>query len=112
VLEHVRAIEERSRQVFGALIDAHDAVGDVRSVGALTAVELVRERAGRERDPELQDAVAHEMFRRGLLADSSTTSINIQPSLVTPLEVIDQAADIVDAALTAAVRSEGGALDQ
>src|SRR5262249_41343845 len=104
VLEHVRAIEERSRAVFGALADHHPAVGDVRSVGALTAVELVRDRATRDRDPELQEAVAREMFVRGLLADSSTTSINIQPSLVTPLEVIDQAADIVGAALTAATR--------
>lgn len=102
VLEHVRAIEERSRAVFGALADPHEAVGDVRSVGALTALELVRDRTTRDRDPELQEAVSTGMFRRGLLADSSTTSINIQPSLVTPLELIDQAADIVDAALTEA----------
>jgi 4-aminobutyrate aminotransferase/(S)-3-amino-2-methylpropionate transaminase len=116
VLEHVRAIEERSRTAFGALAERHQPLGDVRCVGALTALELVRDRTTRERDPGLQDAVAHEMFRRGLLADSSTTSINVQPSLVTPLEVIDQAAEIVDAALTAAASSggpgeEGGALD-
>ena len=37
-----------------------------------------------ELDPELQDAVAAEMLRRGVLADSSTTSLNIQPSLVMP----------------------------
>ncbi|HEX4470831.1 MAG TPA: aminotransferase class III-fold pyridoxal phosphate-dependent enzyme [Nocardioides sp.] len=108
VLEHVRAIEERSRQVFGVLVDDHDCVGDVRSVGALTALELVSDRATRERAPELQEAVAHEMFRRGLLADSSTTSINIQPSLVTPLEVIDQAAEIVGASLAAAAGVSGG----
>ncbi|HEX3929220.1 MAG TPA: aminotransferase class III-fold pyridoxal phosphate-dependent enzyme [Nocardioides sp.] len=106
VLEHVRAIEERSREVFGALAEHHQALGDVRSVGALTALELVRDRTTRERDPERQEAVSAAMFRRGLLADSSTTSINVQPSLVTPLEVIDQAASIVDAALAEVERAE------
>jgi 4-aminobutyrate aminotransferase-like enzyme len=108
VLEHVRAIEERSRSAFGALAEQFEAIGDVRSVGALTALELVRDRRTRDRDPDLQEAVAHEMFLRGLLADSSTTSINIQPSLITPLEVIDQAADIVGAALSAASPHQEG----
>jgi 4-aminobutyrate aminotransferase-like enzyme len=104
VLDHVQAIEARSLQVFGALADRYAVVGDVRSAGALTAVELVRDRDSKDRDPELQDDVAAEMFNRGLLADSSTTSINIQPSLVTPLDVIDQAAAIVNDAIATSLR--------
>ncbi len=95
VLEHVMAIEARSRESFGALLDRFGVLGDVRSVGALTALEFVTDRATKERDLELQDAVAYEVFARGLITDSSTTSLNVQPSLITPLEVIDQAADIV-----------------
>ena len=57
----------------------------------------------------LQDTVAAEAFQRGLLTDSSTTSLNIQPSLITPLEVIDQAADIVADSLTAALSRTRGA---
>ena len=86
------AIEARSREVFGVLLDRFEEVGDVRSVGALTAIEFVRDRTTKERDPDLQDAVAHEVFARGMLTDSSTASFNVQPSLITPLEVIDQAA--------------------
>jgi 4-aminobutyrate aminotransferase-like enzyme len=107
----VLAIEERSRSAFGALAGRFDAIGDVRSVGALTAVEFVRDRAGRERDTALQDAVAAHAFARGLLADSSTTSYNIQPSLITPLEVIDQAAEIVADATVAALSDRGGPRD-
>jgi len=103
VLEHVRAIEARSQEVFGGLLDRFDAVGDVRSVGALTAVEFVTDRDSKQRDAELQDRVAREMFSRGLVADSSTTSLNIQPSLITPLEVIDRAADIVADSIRAAL---------
>ena len=109
VLGHVLEIEERSRAAFGALAGKFDAVGDVRSAGALTAVEFVRDRASRQRDTALQDTVAAEAFQRGLLTDSSTTSLNIQPSLITPLEVIDQAADIVADSLTAALSRTGGA---
>jgi 4-aminobutyrate aminotransferase-like enzyme len=101
VLDHVLALEERGRQQLGALADRYPVVGDVRSVGALNAVEIVRDRTTKERDPDLQEAIAHEMFRRGLLSDSSTTSINIQPSLITPLDVIDQAAGIVDDSIAA-----------
>jgi 4-aminobutyrate aminotransferase-like enzyme len=103
VLEHVRAIEARSQEVFGRLLDRFDAVGAVRSVGALTAVEFVTDRDSKQRDTQLQDRVAQEMFNRGLVADSSTTSLNIQPSLITPLEVIDQAADIVADSIRAAM---------
>jgi len=99
VLAHVREIEKRSLASFGALADRFAAIGDVRSVGALTAIEFVRDKVTRERDPDLQDAVAREMLARGLITDSSTTSLNIQPSLVTPLEVIDQAAQIVAEAI-------------
>lgn len=108
VLDHVMAIEERSRAAFGALASRFGAIGDVRSVGALTAVELVRDRASKERDIGLQEAVAREVLARGLITDSSTTSLNIQPSLVTPLEVIDQAAEIVGGAIAAVLATGRG----
>jgi 4-aminobutyrate aminotransferase-like enzyme len=100
VLEHVMAIEARSKQSFGALLERFEVLGDVRSVGALTALEFVTDRQTKRRDTDLQHEVARAAFARGLVADSSTTSLNIQPSLVTPLEVIDQAAAIVSAAIT------------
>jgi 4-aminobutyrate aminotransferase-like enzyme len=106
VLDHVMAIEARSREVFGVLLDRFEEVGDVRSVGALTAIEFVRDRVSKERDPDLQDRVALEVFKRGMLTDSSTASLNVQPSLITPLDVIDQAAEIVADAITSAVRSQ------
>src|SRR5215467_4946979 len=109
VLDHVLAIEERSRSAFGALAGKFDAVGDVRSVGALTGIEFVSDRVSKQRDIALQDAVAAQAFARGLLADSSTTSFNVQPSLITPLEVIDQAAEIVADATAAALSELRGA---
>ena len=56
----------------------------MRAIGCFLAIEFVRDRETRERDTELQDAVAAEALRRGVIADSSTTSLNLQPSLLMP----------------------------
>ena len=67
------------------------------------AIEFVRDRETKERDPELQDAVAAEALRRGLLADSSTTSLNVQPSLVMPPAALERALEIVAESIEAAL---------
>jgi 4-aminobutyrate aminotransferase-like enzyme len=83
-------------------------IGDVRVKGCLIALELVRDRASKERATDLQEALAVECLRRGLLADSSTTSYNIQPSLVTPTAVLERAAEIVSTSLDAVLRDRHG----
>ena len=102
VLENVRALDARAHETLGRLPERYEAVGDVRIKGGFMAVEFVRDRETRERAPELQEAVARECLQRGLLADSSTTSYNLQPSLVMPVEILDRATSIVDAAIAAA----------
>jgi 4-aminobutyrate aminotransferase-like enzyme len=69
------------------------------------AVEFVRDRETKERDLELMERVAWGCIRRGLLADPSTTSLNLQPSLVMPVEVLEQAVSILDEAIAEATRS-------
>jgi 4-aminobutyrate aminotransferase-like enzyme len=106
ILAHVRELEAAAREGLQPVWDRCDRIGDVRVVGCFIAVEFVKDRATKERDPELQEAVAWACARRGLLGDSSTTSYNLQPSLVTPLDVLSQAVDIVDEAIAAAIAGE------
>jgi len=84
---------------MGELADSFDAVGDVRVIGCFQAIELVRDRTTRERAPDLQHALAVECLRHGVLADSSSTSYNIQPSLAMPPEALEAAYDIIAAAM-------------
>ncbi len=44
-------------------------------------------------------------LHRGLLADASTTSLNLQPSLVMPVDVLEQGIAIVDEAIAEALGS-------
>jgi 4-aminobutyrate aminotransferase-like enzyme len=101
VLEHVKAIEAAALEGLGALKERYDVIGDVRVKGAYLSVEFVTDHATKERAPELQDAVARACLARGLLADSSTTSYNLQPSLVMPVEALTRGFAILDEAIAA-----------
>jgi 4-aminobutyrate aminotransferase-like enzyme len=102
VLENVAELGQTGASLLAELRDRHESIGDVRAVGCFQAIEFVRDRDSAEIDSELQHAVAAEMVRRGVLADSSTTSLNIQPSLVMPASKLERVYAIVDEAIGAA----------
>ena len=103
VLENVRVLEAAGLQALEGLMDRYPAIGDVRAVGCFLAVEFVKDRATKERDLDLQERVAWGCLRRGLLVDPSTTSLNLQPSLTMPVEVMGTAMAILDEAIAEAV---------
>ena len=103
VLENVAELEAVARKRLGELRDRHEEIGDVRAEGCFQAIEFVTDRETGNLDSALQHAVAAEMVRRGVLADSSSTSINIQPSLVMPPAALEDAYDIVGEAIEAAL---------
>jgi len=102
ILEHVRELEAAAYAALQRLKERHERIGDVRAVGCFLAVEFVTDRTTKERDPELQHRVAEECIARGLLGDSSSTSFNLQPSLVTPVDVLERGLDILGDAIEAA----------
>ena len=102
VLENVRALETLATERLAELRDRFGELGDVRAVGCFIALEFVADRESKERDPGLQDAVATEARTRGLLADSSTTSLNVQPSLVMPPAMLERAFEILAESIDAA----------
>ena len=106
VLENVRALDARARETLGRLPERYPVVGDVRIKGCYMAVEFVAERQTKQRAPELQEAVAEECLRRGLLADSSTATYNLQPSLVMPVAALDRAVAILEQAIEAVLARE------
>ena len=61
------------------------------------------DRETKERDPELQHLVARKATELGILMDSSSTSLNIQPSLLMPPAEFAEALDRVGQAVESAV---------
>jgi 4-aminobutyrate aminotransferase len=85
---------------LAALKDKHSLIGDVRGRGLMVGVELVRDRATKERAPAERDAVVTEAFNRGLLLlGAGKNSIRFSPPLVLTPDEADTAVRIFDAAL-------------
>jgi len=78
-------------------------VGDVRGLGLMIGVELVRDQATKERAPELRDRVVDLAFRRGLLVlGAGENAIRLCPPLVITRDQCDFAIDTLEECLKAA----------
>ena len=79
-------------------------IGDIRTLGAMTSVELVRDRKTTEPDAELTRALVQDVAKRGLVLLSCGVRGNVIRFLV-PLvatdAIIDEGMDIIAASLAA-----------
>ena len=81
-------------------------VGEVRGLGLMIGIELVRDRATRERAPELRDRIVQMAFERGLLVlGCGENSIRLSPPLTISRDQCDFAADVIEECLTLASRA-------
>src|SRR6185437_6441133 len=67
LIERATQIGETIRGRRSAWQERHAQIGDVRGLGAMLAIELVRDRTTKEPAPELALQVAEEAAQRGLL---------------------------------------------
>jgi 4-aminobutyrate aminotransferase len=91
---------EQLRQGLLQLQRQHPEVGDVRGLGLMTAVDLVKERerphAAAVPDPALRDAVVQTAFRQGLLLlGCGESAIRFCPPLCVSAEQVDAALHIL-----------------
>jgi 4-aminobutyrate aminotransferase len=72
-------------------------VGDVRGMGLMIGIEIVRDQETKERAPELRDQIESMCFERGVLVlGAGPNSIRICPPLVITKEQADFAVDTVE----------------
>jgi 4-aminobutyrate aminotransferase len=78
-------------------------VGEVRGLGLMIGVELVRDQATREKNPRLRDRIVQLAFERGLLVlGAGDNVIRLSPPLVITREQCDFAVETLEQCLTAA----------
>ncbi len=83
-----------------ALMDKHPLIGDVRGRGLMIGVELVRDRATKERATTERDALVQACFKRGLLVlGAGRNAIRFSPPLVLTKQQADTALGIFDESL-------------
>lgn len=81
-------------------------IGDVRGLGAMVAFEMVTDRDSNDPDAAVTARVVAEAEKRGLIILPCGTFGNVVrllPPLTTPMEQIDEALDILEAAIETAI---------
>jgi 4-aminobutyrate aminotransferase len=108
LLDHSRELGRYALDRLRALQAAHPLIGDVRGLGLLLGVELVTDRATRERATEEADAVMYGALSRGLSFKVSMGNVlTLAPALVITRDEMDYALDALDRALTEVERTGG-----
>ncbi|MDP9195817.1 MAG: aminotransferase [Pseudomonadota bacterium] len=92
LVDHVRALAPHLEKALGTLAD-HPLVGNVRSIGLMGGVELVRNKATREQFPENLKVgmIVYDMtIRRGVILRAMGDTIVFSPPLIIQKEHIDR----------------------
>ena len=75
-------------------------VGDVRGLGLMIGIELVRDHESKERAPELRDRIVNDAFERGLLVlGAGRNTIRLSPPLIITRDQADFAIDTLEECL-------------
>jgi 4-aminobutyrate aminotransferase len=102
LLPHARALSARAFERFHDLADRHETIGDVRGLGLMVGVEFVEDRESRTPDSKAFQHVASHAFDNELIIIECGPDGNILrfiPPLITTMEELDWAIDLVDQGL-------------
>jgi alanine-glyoxylate transaminase/(R)-3-amino-2-methylpropionate-pyruvate transaminase len=107
--ENARVVGARLAAGLRGLMSSHPLIGDVRGMGLMLGMELVRDRATREPAKAETLQLLEEARERGVLLGKGGLDgnvVRIKPPMCITAEDVDFAVDVIDRALT---RIEGGA---
>ncbi len=96
---HVEEVGAHLRQGLEALQDKYPLIGDVRGMGLIQGVEVVRDRQTKEPAPQEVAHLFEATRQRGLLIGKGGfygNALRIAPPLVATQDDVDQALDILD----------------
>jgi len=80
------------------LKDKYEIIGDVRGVGLMTAVEIVKDKTSKKMDMDTRNKIVNGCLKKGLLIlFCGPSSIRIIPALNCNKEHIDKAMEIFEA---------------
>jgi 4-aminobutyrate aminotransferase / (S)-3-amino-2-methylpropionate transaminase / 5-aminovalerate transaminase len=102
LVERAAQIGDTIRERMDSWQQRWDAIGDVRGLGAMLAIELVRDRATKEPAPELASAIVEAAAARGLLLLKSgiySNCIRVLVPLVVSEAELDEALGVWEDAL-------------
>ena len=93
-------VGEHLRNGLRALQDKHVLIGDVRGLGLMIGIELVRDRQTKERAVDERNALVQAMFRHGVLAlGAGRNALRLAPPLVLTIDQANEVLRVIDESL-------------
>jgi len=97
LMANAAAQGERLMAGLRALQKSHECMGDVRGMGLMVAVELVKDRETKERATEWRNQIIQKAFAKGLLLlGCGENTVRFSPGLTVTAEEIDVCLSIFD----------------
>jgi 4-aminobutyrate aminotransferase len=103
LLPHARDLSAHAFERFHQLAEIHETIGDVRGLGLMIGVEFVEDRQTRVPDAKAFKHVQAHAFERELIiidCGPDGSVIRFIPPLITTMEELDWAIDLVDEGLS------------
>ena len=105
-MENARRMGQFILERTGDWREHHPIVGDVRGVGLMIGIEIVRDQKSKEKAHDLRESIVDLAFTKGLLLlGAGENSIRLAPPLVIDEEQADFALRTLDACITEVERS-------
>jgi len=105
LVDAARELGEHALARFRQMSERHAIIGDIRGVGLLLGIELVKDRRTKEPAHDEADAVLYAALSRGLSFKLTMGNIlTLTPPLTITREELDRAIDILDECLTLVAR--------
>jgi len=102
-MQNAARMGERFKERLERMRAEHFSMGDVRVLGLMIGIELVKDKDTREPAPELRDAVIQKCFEKGLLIlGCGISTARFMPALNITADVVDEGLEIFEQALTEA----------
>ena len=102
LLERAIMIGDRLKKKFLAMKEKYPLIGDVRGTGAMTAIELVRDRETKEPATEETGKIVQYCVQNGVFVPSAGINKNLLRMLVTLVisdEQLEEALDVIEEAI-------------
>ncbi len=97
--EHAQKIGETVRRRFEQFHQKYPAIGEVRGLGAMMALEIVKDRNTKEPDKDLVQSITKHCYENGLILLSAGTHGNclrtLMPLIITE-EQLNEGLDVID----------------
>ncbi|TFG94890.1 MAG: aminotransferase class III-fold pyridoxal phosphate-dependent enzyme, partial [Myxococcales bacterium] len=101
LIENAGQVGTRLLAKLRGLMERHPSVGDVRGMGLMIGLEIVKDRESREPAPAQREHIVRRAFERGLLTlPCGKSTIRLSPPLICTDSDADKALSILDEVLT------------